>query len=203
MTRPAPAVVQRLLAGWHRAECALAVAAFAAIAGLMVADVAARDLLVPLAHALGFDGFRLAFPAAPKLALVALAVGTYAGIGVATATATHFVPRLGHGWQGAHRVEAVENGREAVEIELKYAGYLRRQERAGEVLTAVLWLAAAGYAAVFVAGSQATALRMALLDWPVWPVQLAMPLGFASAALRHLCHGLWPDTRPRRDEAAT
>jgi hypothetical protein len=159
------------------------VAAFATIAGLMVADVAARDLLVPLVHALGYDGFRLAFPAAPKLALVALAVGTYAGIGVATATATHFVPRLGHGWLGAHRVEAVE--------------------RAGEVLTAVLWLAAAGYAAVFVAGSQATALRIALLDWPVWPVQLAMPLGFASAALRHLCHGLWPDTRPRRDEAAT
>ncbi len=183
MTHPAPAVVQRLLAGWHRAECAIAVAAFATIAGLMVADVAARDLLVPLVHALGYDGFRLAFPAAPKLALVALAVGTYAGIGVATATATHFVPRLGHGWLGAHRVAAVE--------------------RAGEVLTAVLWLAAAGYAAVFVAGSQATALRIALLDWPVWPVQLAMPLGFASAALRHLCHGLWPDTRPRRDEAAT
>ena len=142
MTRPASAVVPRLLAGWHRAECALAVAAFAAIAGLMVADVAARDLLVPLAHALGFDGFRLAFPAAPKLALVALAVGTYAGIGVATATATHFVPRLGHGWLGAHRLEAVE--------------------LSGEVLTAVLWLAGAGYSAVVLAGSQAPAHRMAL-----------------------------------------
>ena len=181
MTCAAPTTVVRLLAGWHRAECALAVAAFGVIALLLVADVGARDLLVPLAHGLGFDGFRLAFPVAPKLALVALAVGTYAGIGVASATATHFVPRLGHGWFGARRVAAVE--------------------RVGEALTAGLWLAAAGYAAVFVAGSQATGMRIALLDWPVWPVQLALPLGFASAALRHLCFAAWPDTRPRRAEA--
>lgn len=180
MPGAAPPVVQRLLVRWHRAECALAVTAFATIALLLVADVAARELLVPLVHALGFSGFRLAFPAAPELALAALVVGTYAGIGVASATATHFVPRLGHGWFGAERAATVE--------------------RAGEGLTALAWLAAAGYAALFVAGSKATGLRIALLDWPAWPVQLALPLGFASAALRHACFARWPDTRPARND---
>jgi hypothetical protein len=178
MTGVAPAVVHRLLAGWHRAECVLAVSAFAVIALLLVADVAARELVVPMAHALGFGGIRLAFPAAPKMALAALVVGTYAGVGVASATATHFVPRLGHGWFGVQRVAAVE--------------------RAGEAVTALVWLAAAGYAAVFVAGSHAAGLRIALLDWPAWPVQVALPLGFASAALRHACFAAWPDTRPAR-----
>jgi TRAP-type C4-dicarboxylate transport system permease small subunit len=147
MTRAAPPVVHRLLAGWHRAECVLAVAAFGAVALLLIADVVARELVQPLARVFGAGAAAIAFPSTPQLALYALVVATYAGIGVAAATATHFVPRAGFGWVGARCAP--------------------------------------------------------LLDWPVWPVQLALPLGFASAALRYLCFAAWPDTRPRRNEVAS
>jgi TRAP-type C4-dicarboxylate transport system permease small subunit len=183
MTRAAPPVVHRLLAGWHRAECVLAVAAFGAVALLLIADVVARELVQPLARVFGAGAAAIAFPSTPKLALYALVAATYAGIGVAAATATHFVPRAGFGWVGARFAPLVD--------------------RCGDLVTAMVWLAAAGYAAEFVAGSRATGLRAPLLDWPVWPVQLALPLGFASAALRYLCFAAWPDTRPRRNEVAS
>lgn len=64
MTRAAPAFAQRWLARWHRAECALALAAFAAVALLLVADVVARDVLVPMARTLGLPSTGLAVPAA-------------------------------------------------------------------------------------------------------------------------------------------
>jgi hypothetical protein len=43
-----------------------------------------------------------------------------------------------------------------------------------------------------------TDLRAPVLNWPVWPFQLAIPLGFLSAAVRYFFFALWPACGPCR-----
>lgn len=181
--REAPAALRRVLAAWHRAECVLAVAAFATVALVLVLDVLGRELLHPLLRALGMQaGFTGLFGAA-KIALYALAVATYAGLGVAAATGSHIVPRAG--------------------FALVPASWASHVDRVADGVTAAILIGAAVAGAQLVAGSRALELRAPLLQWPLWWVQCTMPLGFASAALRHLCFALWPAARPpaRRHEA--
>jgi hypothetical protein len=45
-----------------------------------------------------------------------------------------------------------------------------------------------------------TELRMPVLDWLVWPIQTAIPLGFLSAALRYFVFAIWPGARPKPPE---
>lgn len=174
--RGAPPAVRALLAGWHRAECAIAVAAFGFIALLLIVDVAGRELAWPLLRALGFQPGALGIWGAPKIALHALAIGTYAGIGIAAATGAHLVPRVGF---------AAVPGRWAPLV-----------TRSGDAVAAVVLGAAAWYAAVFVAGTRASGLLVPLLQWPAWPIQCAAVAGFASAALRYAAFAAWPATRP-------
>jgi hypothetical protein len=35
-----------------------------------------------------------------------------------------------------------------------------------------------------------------VLDWSVWPFQLAIPVGFVSAACRYFVYTVWPSLRP-------
>jgi len=175
--------VQRLLARWHRAECAIAVSAFALIALLLIGDTFGREFLYPVLTALGIDIGATGIVGAQKMAVFALVIATYAGIGIATASAAHLVPQVAFGVVPAKWSATVD--------------------RVADVLSGTLLLAAAWYGAHFVAGSFATGIRASMLQWPVWPVQLALPLGFASAALRYLCFAAWPDTRPRRNEVAS
>ena len=46
----------------------------------------------------------------------------------------------------------------------------------------------------------ATDLRAPVLDWSVWPIQLAIPIGFLSAAGRYLMYAAWPSIRPQPPE---
>jgi TRAP-type C4-dicarboxylate transport system permease small subunit len=69
-------------------------------------------------------------------------------------------------------------------------------DRAADLLTGICLLAVVWFAYKFVASSMATDLRAPVLDWPVWPVQLAIPLGFLSAAGRYLFYSAWPLLRP-------
>jgi len=41
---------------------------------------------------------------------------------------------------------------------------------------------------------------MPVLDWLVWPLQSAIPIGFLSAALRYFVYAAWPAIRPRPPE---
>ncbi|MCW5633621.1 MAG: TRAP transporter small permease subunit [Rubrivivax sp.] len=174
--------MRRLLGAWHRAECAIAVGAFGLIALLLVVDVAGREFLQPLLQALGVDAGPMGLYGAQKMAVFALVLATYAGIGIATASAAHLVPQVAFGlvparWSGA-------------------------MNHAADALSGVLLLAAATYSAELVIGSYTTGLRAPMLQWFVWPVQLALPAGFASAAVRYVCYACWPALRPRRAEAA-
>jgi len=115
---------------------------------------------------------------AQKMAVFALVIATYAGIGIATASAAHLVPQVAFGVVPAKWSATVD--------------------RVADVLSGTLLLAAAWYGAHFVAGSFATGIRASMLQWPVWPFQLAIPLGFGSAAVRYFCYARWPALRPRR-----
>jgi hypothetical protein len=39
-------------------------------------------------------------------------------------------------------------------------------------------------------------LRAQAFDIPIWPIQLAIPLGFLSAAMRYFFFAIWPALRP-------
>lgn len=175
----APAGIQRLLAGWHRLECLLAVAAFGFIALVLIADVMGRELLGPLFRAFNIKG-QAGVYASQKLSIYALVVGSFLGVGIATATGSHLLPRIGFKWVPAHWGPAVD--------------------RVADVVTGLFMCGVAWYGWVYVQSSMQSDLRMQAFNAPIWPVQLAIPLGFLSAGLRYFFYAGWPALRPKPPE---
>lgn len=167
---------KRLLAGWHKAECWVAVICFTFMACIMLTDVLLRELVGPLLKLVGRDPGALGIFSAQKLSVFALVIGSFAGIGIATATASQLVPRVGFKW-----------------IPEAYGPLM---DRFADVLTGAFLLVVTWYGFVFVWSSKATDLRAPVLDWSVWPFQLAIPLGFLSAALRYFVFAAKPALKP-------
>ena len=161
--------------GWHRAECLVAVAAFGLIAALLILDVAGREVLGPIYKLLDIKRATGVY-GAQKLSVYALVVGSFCGIGIATATASHLLPRVGFGW-----------------IPVAWAPTM---DRCADVLTGLFMVGVAYYGWVFVSSTMAAGLRAQAFDLPVWPFQTAIPLGFLSAAVRYFCFAAWPTLRP-------
>lgn len=179
LSPPAPAVpegVRAFVAGWHRAECRVASAAFTLIAALLIVDVVGRELVGPLLRQLGIEIGATSIPGGQKIAVFAMVLGSFCGIGIATATNSHLVPRVAFGWVPQHWSGAVA--------------------RLGDLFTAGFMLAVAWYGVQFVLASQATSMRAPVLGWEVWPFQLAIPAGFASAAVRYLAFAAFPGLKP-------
>jgi TRAP-type C4-dicarboxylate transport system permease small subunit len=171
-----PENVRRLLEGWHRAECWVAVGAFSFIAGMLILDVLGREFLGPVLRLLGFEPGATGIFFSQKLSIFALVIGSFAGIGIATATGAHIVPGFASGWV-PH-------------------GWQLAFDRAADLLTGVCLLVVVWFGYKFVASSMVTDLRAPVLDWSVWPVQFAIPLGFLSAAGRYFFYAAWPLLRP-------
>jgi TRAP-type C4-dicarboxylate transport system permease small subunit len=171
-----PPRMRRLLEVWHRGECWVAVAAFAFIAGIMVLDVLGREAVGPLLRLVGLEPGATGIFASQKLSIFALVIGSFAGIGIATATGAHIVPTFASAWVPPH--------------------WQRAFERAADLLTGLFLLGVVWFGLVFVGSSFRTDLRAPVLDWPVWPIQLAIPLGFLSAAGRYFLYAAWPALRP-------
>lgn len=165
---------------WHRAECWIAVVAFSFIAIILLLDVLGRELLGPSLRLLGFPASATGIFASQKLSIFALVIGAFAGIGIATATASHLVPRVGFGW-----------------IPARWDPWFNRL---ADVITGLFLVGTAYYAWVFVQSSMETDLRAPVLDWSVWPIQLAIPIGFLSAAGRYFMFAAWPAIRPQPPE---
>jgi len=176
-----PSTVRALLVAWHKAECHIAVAAFVFIALVLILDVAGRELLFPLLKRLGVP-YRgpTGLYGAQKMAVFALAIAAYSGVGIAAATASHLVPRVAFG--------AVP------------AAWNTVMDRLADLITALFLVGVAWYGFKFVRGSMTAGLRAPMLQWPVWPFQAAIPLGFVSAALRYFCFARWPALRPQRPQ---
>lgn len=180
MTPEAPAFARRLMTGWHRVECWLAVACFSFIAIVLTLDVVGREAVGPLLRLLGIDAGPTGIFASQRLSLFALVIGSFAGIGIATATGSHLVPRVGFGWVPAAWGPAMD--------------------RLADALTGAFLMVVTYYGFVFVASTAAAQLRTPVLDWLVWPIQLAIPLGFLSAGLRYFLFAAWPSLRPSLPE---
>lgn len=172
----APEGMRRFLDRWHTGECYLAVASFSLIAALLLLDVVGREFIGPVLHGLGLYSGPTGIFGSQRISVYALIIGSFAGVGIATATGSHLVPRVGFGW-----------------IPERYGPVM---DRAADALTGIVLLGIAWYGLQFVLSSMSTGLRAPVVDWPTWPFQLAIPLGFSSAALRYLCYAAWPALRP-------
>lgn len=172
----APQAVVRMLAVWHRLECWLAVVCFSFIAVILVLDVLGRELLAPVLNFVGVDIGPTGIFASQRLAIYALVVGAFAGIGIATATGSHLVPRVGFGWVPKAWAPAMD--------------------RLADAFTGCFLLGVAYYGVEFVHSTYDVDLRAPVLNWVVWPFQVAIPLGFLSAACRYFVYVAWPALRP-------
>ncbi len=164
----------RILQTWHKAECWIAVASFAAIAALLIIDVLGREFVGPVFKMLGLNA-ATGFPGAQKMAVFALVVGSYAGIGIATHTNSHLVPRVGFGWVPASWGDGIN--------------------RVADIITGVMMLIVTYYAWMFVMASKSSSMRAPVLNWEVWPFQLAIAAGFLSAGLRYFFYAAWPELK--------
>ena len=179
-TTAAPPAVVRLLKGWHRIECWIAVLAFSFIAAVLVIDVLGREAYGPLMTLLGFNVGATGLFGSQKLAVFALVIGSFCGIGIATATGVHLVPRVGFAWVPKDWGPNVD--------------------RLADLLTGLFLLAVTYYGVLFVLGSRQSGVLAAVINVSAWPIQLAIPLGFLSAALRYLLFAKWPALRPMPPE---
>ncbi|MFZ5731804.1 MAG: TRAP transporter small permease [Pseudomonadota bacterium] len=175
----APPWARRFAENWHRFECWIAVAAFTFIAVILLLDVLGRELLGPIVRLFGLQQATGIF-ASQKLSIFALVIGSFAGIGIATATGAHLVPRVAFNLVPAHWGPTLD--------------------RIADLITGVFLIGIAYYGFLFVQSSMTTDLRAPVLNWRVWPFQLAIPLGFGSAAVRYFLFAAWPDLRPRPPE---
>jgi len=176
----APVAVTRLLSGWHLLERWVAVIAFTIIGVLVFSDVAGREFIGPVGNALGFDMGATGIYGARKLSLFMLVIGAFAGLGVSVATGTQIVPRIAFKWVPESWGAPVD--------------------RLANLFSGVLFFAVAFYGYVFVESSRQIGTIMPGIDWPVWIIQSAIPIGFASAGVRYFIFAIWPDTAPVREE---
>ena len=180
MTRSTPAYAVRLLQLWHRAECWLAVLAFFFIALVLCIDVVGREFYGPLMNAMGFSVGSTGLFGSQKLAIFALVIGSFCGVGIATATGVHLVPRLAFGWFPQAWGEAID--------------------RLADLFAGVFLLGVSWYGVVFVLASKQSQVLAPVINVSAWPIQMVIPLGFASAAVRYFFFARWPDLRPEPPE---
>lgn len=179
--RTAPAGVRTALALWHQVEVWVAVLAFSAIAVLLIYDVVLREAVMPLLAAVGIDGRALILYGSQKIAVFLLVIGAFTGIGIATWTGAQLVPKVGH-----HLVPARWN---------------HSADRLADLVTFAFLAAVTAVAGAFVYDSfQSGQLGSTGVRIAVWKIQIAIPLGFASAALRYLAFAIWPGLRPEHGD---
>ena len=177
---PAPPAVVSLLRGWHRIECWIAVLAFSFIALVLMIDVLGREFYGPVMGLLGIKVGATGLFGSQKLAVFALVIGSFVGIGIATATGVHLVPRLGFAWVPKHWGPAMD--------------------RLADAITGLFLLGVTWYGVVFVLASKQSGVLAAAINISAWPIQMAIPLGFASAAIRYFLFATWPALRPNPPE---
>jgi len=174
--RPAPAGVVSLLRVWHKLECWIAVLSFSFIAAVLMIDVLGREFYGPVMSMLDFKVGATGLFGSQKLAVLALVIGSFAGIGIATATGVHLVPRVAFKWVPA--------------------SWSPHMDRIADVFTALFLLGVTWYGVQFVIASKDSGVLAAVINVSAWPIQMAIPLGFASAALRYFAFAIWPAVRP-------
>lgn len=175
--------VGRVLTIWHKTECLIAFAAFLFISVIIVYDVIAREVFIPILQAFDLPTGTAVIRGASKLGVYGLIVGAFLGLGIATASGAQIVPKVAFSWVPKSWEPLVD--------------------RFSDVFAGAFFLAAAWIAFQFVQSSRELGmLTSGGVKIEVWIIQAVMPLGFASVGLRYLCYAIWPASRPALPEFA-
>jgi len=136
---------------------------------------------MPMLGVFGIDGRGLILYGSQKIAVYLLVVGAFTGIGIATWTGSQLVPKVGH--------------------HLFPQSWDDRANRIADILTFLFLLAVTVVASIYVYDTYLSGQRGSSgVNIRIWKVQIALPIGFGSAALRYLCFAIWPDLRPEDGE---
>lgn len=111
-----------------------------------------------------------------RFAVYALIYCAMAGFGLATSSGSHLRPKFMD---------------KAVPARFEGLGIRAGQVASGAIL---MTLAYAGW--TFVAFSMELEERDVALDWLIWPIELAIPIGFALSGFRHLAFAVFPALQP-------
>lgn len=177
-----PLFVTKTLTLWHRIECWIAVLCFVFIASLLIIDVMYREVYGPLMDWLNLSKGSGGLFGAQKLAVFALVLGSFAGIGIATATGSHLVPQVAFGW-----------------FPQRWNTFINR---VADILTGLVFLIAAWYGVQFALSTKEFGMIVQVINTSPWLVQMVIPLGFISAGLRYFIFAIWQDARPLPPEVA-
>lgn len=174
---PAPTKVAGALALWHRMECTAAVICFSFIALMVVYDVLVREFIGPVTSAFGGKANALAILGSTRMAVYALIVGAFLGLGITTARGAQIVPKVAFAWVPQR--------------------WSTNVDRVSDLFAGLFLLAAGYFATLFVLSSRQTGmLTQGGIEFEVWIIQAVMPFGFFSVALRYLAYAAWPALRP-------
>ena len=136
---------------------------------------------MPLLGLFGIDGRSLALYGSQKISVYLLVIGAFTGIGIATWTGAQLVPKVGH------RLFPQTWGPAA--------------NRIADVISFAFLCAVTTIAAIYVYDTYLSGQRGSTgVNIEIWKVQIALPIGFGSAALRYLAFAIWPDLRPEDGE---
>lgn len=135
-----------------------------------------------LVDTLGREFFGQGFFGANIYATFALIIAAMAGFGVATAAGAHLRPNF---------LDALVSGQAEKTV-----------TRIGQFIAAAIAVAVALAAIQFVAVTIEFNEANTVVGWPLWPIQIALPIGFTVAALRHFIYGVWPDLIPLAEVGA-
>lgn len=111
-----------------------------------------------------------------KMAVFGAIIAGFLGLCLATAANSHLRPQFADGWWPSSWQPTIG--------------------RIGDVVSAVIFLALAGIAAIYVSDTIASQDRAAVLYILLWPIQLVLPYAFFSCSLRHLIFAIQPALKP-------
>lgn len=178
---PTPNKVRTFLNAWHHIEVWVAILAFGAIALLLIYDVVLREAIMPALGLFDIDGRSLVLYGSQKIAVYLLILGAFSGIGIATWTGAQLVPKVGE--------------------RIVPRAWDVTANRVADLFTFAFLSAVTVIAAIYVYDTYLSGQRGSSgVSIEIWKVQVALPLGFASAAVRYLAFAIWPDVRPEDGE---
>jgi len=164
----------RLLAGIERVERWVCVGAFTLLAAVLFGDVLSRELTGAGLHWSG------------RIGVLANVLLVMAGFGLATASDSHLRPRFVDDLWARVLPEA----------------WLPAGESLQYLIAAVVNGLLAWAAAHLVYESWEFGEKSLMLGWPVWVLQIWLPLAFLACSIRNLAYTFLPGLRPAEPEAA-
>lgn len=159
-------LIARFLVGLSWMEAALAVVAYALVAGLLLADVLGRQF------------FGTSIYGAQKVAVMATIVAAFMGLSLATGRGSHL------------RAEAMDR--------MVPRRFSAMADRLGQLVSFAIFTALTWYSVQFALGTRDLGLRLPVLGWQMWPMQLVLPLAFGLSAIKVFLFFLFPALTPSR-----